>query len=97
VINKKKLGEAVEVDSTLCVRTGHPLRSLKYKRGDKVNLVYSADLKGRDLVLQEYNNSTFIKCYVRNAIDLVVFIHEGEQHVLPLHSIGVVGVTHERL
>ena len=83
-----------KVGDSLYVRTNHPLRSFKIKRGDKINLIYSGF---SDLSVKEYKNSTFIKCYVRGSVDSVVFIHEGTQHVLPLHLVGVVGLKHDQL
>ena len=84
-----------KVRDSLYVRTNHPLRSFKIKRGDKINLIYSGLLE--NLRIKEYKNSTFIKCYVRGSVDCVVFIHEGTQHVLPLHLVGVVGLKHDQL
>ena len=76
------------------VRAGHPLRSLAYQRGDKINLIYSSH-PSQDVI--EYKNSTFIKCYVRDRVDRVCFIFEGQQYVLPLHDVGVMGVSVARL
>lgn len=76
------------------VRAGHPLRSLAYQRGDKINLIYS-NHPSQDVI--EYKNSTFIKCYVRDRVDRVCFIFEGQQYVLPLHDVGVMGVSVDRL
>jgi hypothetical protein len=78
-----------------CIRANHPLRSLKYQRGDVVDLVYSSDRCPS--MLMEFKKSTFIKCYLRQGVDVVVFIHDGIQQVLPLHSVGVVGVDNARL
>ena len=76
------------------VRAGHPLRSLAYQRGDKINLIYS-NHPSQEVI--EYKNSTFIKCYVRDRVDRVCFIFEGQQYVLPLHDVGVMGVSVARL
>ena len=76
------------------VRTGHALRSFGYQRGDKINLIYSSH-PSQDVI--EYKNSTFIKCYVRDQVDRVCFIFEGQQYVLPLHDVGVMGVSVDKL
>jgi|8_EtaG_2_1085327.scaffolds.fasta_scaffold162278_2 hypothetical protein len=76
------------------VRTGHALRSFGYQRGDKINLIYS---KHPSQEVIEYKNSTFIKCYVRDRVDRVCFIFEGQQYVLPLHDVGVMGVSVDQL
>ena len=81
--------------SRSAVRSNHPLRSFKYQRGDIVNLIYS--LEHPSMEIKEFRKSTFIKCYVRESVDMVVFIHEGTQHVYPLSLVGVVEVSHERL
>ncbi len=75
-----------------CIRTNHPLRSL-YQRGDLVDLVYAS----HPSELLEFKKATFIKCYLRSSVDVAVFIHEGVQHVLPLHKLGVVGVSLDRV
>ena len=81
--------------SQSAVRSNHPLRSLKYQRGDIVNLIYS--LEHPSMEIKEFKNSTFIKCYIRESVEMVVSIHEGTQHVYPLSLVGVVEVSHERL
>lgn len=75
------------------IRAGHPLRSLRYQRGDVVDLVYAS----HPSELLEFKEATFIKCYLRSSVDVAVFIHDGVQHVLPLHKLGVVGVKVDRV
>jgi len=47
--------------------------------------------------LKEFKNATFIKCYVKNDIDVAVLIHEGVTHVLPLSRVGMLGVSIDKI
>ena len=77
IFNKKERGGfgSVSVDdsfSTLSkIRASHPLRSLKYQQGDRVNLIY---LNHPSEVI-EYENATFIRCgfVPERGIDCVFF------------------------
>lgn len=76
------------------VRSTHPLRSFNFHRGDKVDLVYMDHPSSE---LKEFKNATFIKCYVKNDIDVAVLIHEGVTHVLPLSRVGMLGVSIDKI
>jgi|MDSZ01.3.fsa_nt_gb hypothetical protein len=70
------------------IRSSHPLRSLNYKQGDVIHLIYSR----HPSEIIEYKNAIFKKCQVRGSVDSVIFSFNNVQYVLPLHQIGVMGV-----
>ena len=75
------------------IRSSHPLRSLNFKQGDTVDLVYSR----HPSELIEYENAIFVKCQVRGSVDSVIFSFDNVQYILPLHQVGVMGVDVAKL
>jgi len=82
-----------EIQQPCRIRSSHPLRSLNYKQGDTVDLVYSR----HPSELIEYKNAIFRRCQVRGSVDSVIFTYNEVQYILPLHQIGVMGVAVEKL
>jgi hypothetical protein len=75
------------------VRASHPLRSLNYQQGDRVDLVHF----GHPSEIKEYPGSTFVCCFIRDSVDVVRFVHDSVEFIVPLHQVGVVGVEIERV
>ncbi len=76
------------------VRSTHPLRSFNFHRGDKVDLVFMDHPSSE---FKEFKNATFIKCYLKDDVDVAVIIHEGVMHVLPLSRVGMLGVSIDKI